>query len=406
MNELLVQLFAKYLRGMCNHEEINRVVKLLQEGAHQEEWEYAVDSLAKELASEDAQLTVSLKKTEYLHQRILRSVERTQIPIQRLTWYKRNWLPYAVATALVVFVTGALFYRDIGKSQLLVAVKITENDIQPASSRATLALADGRTIMLNGSKEGIITADNGITYQDRSEKIVHLNGHTSDQLVLTTPRGGTYTVVLPDGSKAWLNAASSLKYPSHFTDNERLVEIQGEAYFMIVKDAKRPFKVRSKGQEVEVLGTEFNVSAYPEDNEIKTTLVSGAVQVAVIGSESRGNGYGHQSKDSRGNKLLPGEQSTLKQGRLNINKVDVSTYVGWKDGDFIFNGLELREAMKQLSRWYDVEVVYEGAIPPTPLYGSFSRAFTLSKTLEILKEGRINFKLEKQGTTKRLIVKQ
>lgn len=407
VDEQLIELFYRYLLGTCNHEEIDRVIELLQQGLYQREWKIAINRLADTLYDGEEQAVITPEESEHLHQRILNHVQEQQMPVHRSIWHKQRWFPYVAAVIFVALAAGTWFYIEISSHRRLsTSIELVETDLHPTGNRATLTLSDGQKINLNESKEGIAMKYNRISYQNESEEIVNLKDNDLNNLVLTTPKGGTYSVVLSDGSRVWLNAASRLKYPSKFSASQRLVEIEGEAYFAIVRDAKRPFSVRSQGQEIEVLGTEFNVSAYLEDKEIKTTLVSGAVQVVAIAAEKGKDNQQRQQKNGIVNRLSPGEQSTLRQGELSIDEVDVTTYVGWKDGDFVFNGLELRDAMKQLSRWYDVDVVYEGDIPPTPFYGSFSRTLPLPKALEILKEGQVNFSLQKQGARNRLIVKQ
>jgi transmembrane sensor len=402
VNNQLVELFFRYLKGSCSPLEIERVIEILESGGHYTEWEAAVGRLAETIGDGQDQALIEPADSERLRQRLLQSMEERR-PARLFGRQMRYWIPYAAAVIFVVLV-GTWLYTEVNHQQLTTQSEVTEADAQPAGNRATLTLADGRAIALYGPKGGIVVGDDQITYQDRTEGIVYLDSLGDKNLVLATPKGGVYTVVLPDGSRVWLNAASRLSYPARFSSKQRLVEIEGEGYFEIAKDAKRPFKLKSRGQEIVVLGTAFNISAYADDKETKTTLVSGAVRVTVAEPERAKDEVAQGYNGIR--QLLPGEQSTLRSGALGVKRVDVATQLGWRNGDFVFDGLELREAMKQLSRWYNVEVVYEDDIPPTPFYGSFSRNLALAKALEILKEGQVNFSLKKKGAECQLIVKR
>ena len=213
--------------------------------------------------------------------------------------------------------------------------------------------------------------------------------------VLSTPRGGQYRLVLPDGSQVWLNAASSIRYPTAFTGTERKVEVSGEVYFEVTKNAAMPFRVvvnRRKGEpdpmEIEVLGTQFNVNAYTDEDVIRTTLLEGAVKV---------------KKGVKGGILQPGQQAQCKEdGEMRwVPDADVEKVVAWKNGVFEFRDENLQAVMRQISRWYDVEVVYEGAIPTDGFTGRFSRNTSLSGVLSILRLSDIRLTVE----NKKIIVR-
>ncbi|WP_257669399.1 FecR family protein [Parapedobacter tibetensis] len=291
----------------------------------------------------------------------------------------RKWLSYAAAILVMATVTTWFLLRDrIGNQQSKI---IDAEEILPGGSRAKLTLADGSTISLDEAKEGIIVNEGNISYSDESREIVNLQSGIVDQLVLTTPKGGTYQLILPDGSKVWLNAASTLKYPSAFTGRERVVELVGEGYFAVAKDARKPFKVISNGQEVDVLGTEFNISAYADEKEVKTTLVEGGVQIVNRQSETV-------------NKLQPGEQSIIRGAATDIHTVDVQQYTAWKDGFFYFNSTPLVDIIRQVGRWYDVEVDYDGNTPALEFSGKIQRSLQLSQVLRILEKGGVQFHLD------------
>lgn len=237
------------------------------------------------------------------------------------------------------------------------------------------------------------SAGNGVLAQQGSTNIIKKNdgqleysGETGASTemaynLLQTPRGGQYKITLPDGSKVWINAASSLKYPVAFVGNERKVEISGEAYFEIVKDATKPFKVQLNNMEVEVLGTHFNVNGYEDEESVKTTLLEGKVKVQA----------------ASGVKFLnPGQQAQIKSsGNIAVTSdINLEEIVAWKDGNFQFENADIKAVMRQLARWYDVDVTYKGNINQH-FVGSISRNVNLSQVLSMLQQtGAAKFKID------------
>lgn len=304
---------------------------------------------------------------------------RSSLPIKRI-------LPYAAA--LLAAITVSLYFFTFRQSA--DEHQIAAAGILPGTHQATLTLDDGTVIDLSAKQEGIVINDDKITYSDEEREIVTLKSKTANHIVLSTPKGRTYSVILPDGSKVWLNAVSTLKYPSRFDGTERVVEVTGEALFTVAKDVKRPFIVVSNNQQIEVLGTEFNISAYPEDNATTTTLVDGSVKVRL--------------KNEEGTVLKPGEQVINEAGKLNIHTVDVDQYTAWKNGVFHFKRLPLKTALAQLARWYDIEVVYEGAVPEVNLFGELDRKIPLGSVLKSLERSGLRFKVIRVGEMNRLVV--
>jgi len=301
---------------------------------------------------------------------------------------------------------GVLLYQERAVTE---AVVVVEEDVLPGGNLATLTLADGRVIQLRTEQNGIVVGDE-VTYLDGSSVNGGKPGTVSenpsfDRMVLTTPQGGTYQLTLSDGTKVWLNAASTWHYPARFIGEERVVELEGEAYFDVshrrLADGDNqniPFRVVSRSQTVEVLGTQFNVAAYPDEEAVWTTLVEGAVQLI--------SSYPEQSAMNKLPPVIlrPGEQSVVKDGRTVISSVDVSTFTAWKNGLFSFKETEMRQAMKQLARWYNVDIAYEGKIPETYFFGDIKRDKSLSHVLAVLKKSGINFKIDKQGERHRISV--
>lgn len=291
----------------------------------------------------------------------------------------RQWLPY-VAAAVVALAVGTWLYTE-KNSFRPSAVNEAFADILPGGNRATLTLADGHMIDLSDMQEGIIFEENNVRYNDGS----HISLPPSETLVLTTPKGGTYQVTLPDGSKVWLNAASTLKYPSRFADDARQVEILGEGYFEVAKDIRKPFRVVSTGQQVEVLGTEFNISTYPDEEVTRTTLIDGKVDVVLD----------NQSASVKSIILSPSEQAMVKNGLLTKEVVDVNSEIAWRNGFFAFRKERLEDIMRKVARWYDVEVEFKGDANNRTFSGTVSRYANISEVLETLSlTDRVQFEIQ------------
>ncbi|MDX3912141.1 MULTISPECIES: FecR family protein [Olivibacter] len=320
-----------------------------------------------------------------------------------------SWIAVA-AILLLMFSIGTFVYvsESVGFKQSLLTNK---NDINPGRNKAILTLADGRKINLDAGTDGAIAEENGmkITKTADGQLIYEVvadpvkqgrRGDKKAEIVyntIETPKGGQYKIVLPDRSYVWLNAASTLKYPTDFTQENRTVELKGEAYFEIQPDKYRPFIVKNEHQITKVLGTQFNISAYNKEEAVKTTLVEGAVSVVAISSKEN-------AASALTTLLKPGEQSTVHNGKTSVLKVDVAPYIAWKKGVFYFDETKITDAMNQLSRWYDVEIVYKGDVPDTYFYGEISRKKSLSAVLAILEEGGVKFKIDKTTGTNKLIV--
>jgi len=291
------------------------------------------------------------------------------------------WMSAAAAILVVALGTWiALDHKAPEKAPVHV-----QTSIEPGGNKATLTLANGRTIALSSAQAGIVTGE-AITYADGTlvENAALQQGDAAQPMVLHTPRGGTYTITLPDGTQIWLNAASTIKYPSRFAADQRIVELEGEAYFQ-VKPAYRksgekiPFRVVSKQQEVEVLGTQFNMSAYPEQASGKTTLVEG--KVAISDKQSRFI-------------LAPNEQAVTTTGKTQVRKINAAHYTAWREGKFSFDGKTFGETMSEIGRWYDLNIVYENGVPNEELVGDAFRNQNIDFVLRLLNVAEIDYKLD------------
>jgi len=303
---------------------------------------------------------------------------------------RQLWRAIAVAASLLLSVAIGFYAWHFSPDQA-AGKQLAQQDIKPGGNRATLTLADGRTIDLSVEQSGIAVGD-GITYLDGSSVLgEQANEGTSEQAggterthTLTTPKGGTYQITLPDGSKVWLNSASVLKYPAKFAPDRRMVELTaGEAYFEIQKSGN-PFIVKTRHQEVEVLGTQFNINAYEDEGAVRTTLVEGSVRVHLT---PQGSGK------ARTTVLVPGEQTEVSDRMVNVRKVDTEEFTVWKAGYFYFNDADIYTVVRQLSRWYDIEVRYEIESHRDLFVGKIPRNVSLSAALDVLKKVGVNFEL-------------
>jgi ferric-dicitrate binding protein FerR (iron transport regulator) len=269
------------------------------------------------------------------------------------------------------------------------------HDVMPGRTRAQLQLGDGTTLNLDSMARNGLREKDGTRIGSRNGQLVYDASSDADggELIyntLQTPPGGEYELVLPDGSRVWLNAASSLRFPTRFSGNDRTVELSGEAYFEIAPNAAQPFFVQAvHGPKVAVLGTSFNISAYSDDPSIQTTLMTGKVKVI--------------SPQGKSVTLRPSQQARIAGGGgdFTVMEADTDKIIAWKTGTFEFEDDDLYTVMKQLARWYDVEVKYEGNLPDKHYTGSIRRQSTLSQALRILKTAGINFSID----GRRIIVK-
>lgn len=311
--------------------------------------------------------------------------------------YWMKWGRISTAAALIaVFVTGYWFFvlRKNVHTPIAVHTPTSATDVLPGSNKALLTLDDGSTIALDNARPGSLTQQGNtriLKPEDGQLKYEPITGDKTDAVsynILSTPRGGQYKLVLPDGSKVWLNAASSIRYPTAFTGDERKVEVAGEAYFEIAKNASMPFKVLVDRQlktahpmEIQVLGTGFNVNAYADEETINTTLLEGSVKVV---------------KGTASGLLKPGQQAQLRDNSdmRYVFDADIDNVIAWKNGVFEFVDENLQTIMRQIARWYDVEVIYRGDIPTDKFTGRVSRNTSLSGVLKILQLSDIRITIE------------
>ncbi|MFX1706913.1 DUF4974 domain-containing protein [Chitinophaga sp. CC14] len=307
-------------------------------------------------------------------------------PVRKLFYRSRYWAAASVAVLFVVGVYSWLNHRAKSKSAIaneqMAAVK-------PGKNGAILKLADNSQILLDTMKNGVVWLQGGITAKIADGSLIYDESNSAVAYnVLYTPKGRQFHVVLPDGTGVWLNSSSSIRYPTAFTGGKREVEVTGEAYFEVAKSAQQSFAVTVNHQaSVQVLGTSFNVSAYEDEPEMVTTLFEGKIRVRR-----------EQSSVS----VLPGQQASIgkDQSIIRINEnPDLDKTIAWKNGVFNFNDASLHQIMRQLERWYDIEVVYERQGPEIYFLGEISRGASLKDVLMYLQTTGVRYRMEGRTLT-------
>ncbi|HWK03827.1 MAG TPA: FecR family protein [Puia sp.] len=310
-------------------------------------------------------------------------------PGGRMVWMegrrKRLIRGLSVAAVLLLSLGSVYLFSRLGKKSVQPAA--VAKYLAPGGNRAVLILGDGTRITLDSAVNGLVAQQGGVRVvktatDELSYQATAGTGGGVSYNTMETPRGGQYRLSLPDGTRVWLNSASSIRYPSAFVGKDRSVELSGEAYFEVAKDSKKPFLVRARNMEVQVLGTEFNLMAYADEEEVQTTLVTGAVEVV---------------KDRQRQQVRPGQQAAWADGSssFRIGQADLKSVLAWKDGFFRFDNGGIAAIMRQIARWYDVEVVYEGAPPAEQFYGFLPRQEYASQILDALElTHNVHFRME------------
>jgi transmembrane sensor len=384
-------LVDRYLAGTCSKQELE---ELLRRVAAEDQDASSLDDVLKSLwartgkdasvTGEDGSVGEGPRDARWnaLYADMMREA-RDKSPARGRMIY---WAAAAVLI-LALGTTGYLRYTRYTDQSIKALAKEPgsryQNDVPPGSSGAILTLAGGRQIVLDSAGNKVLAIQSGTRLTNRNGEIVYEGKANPDAAfnTLTTSKGKQYQLVLSDGSKVWLNAASSIRYPATFPGNAREVEITGEAYFEIAPDRLRPFTVTVNGVKVNVLGTRFDINGYTDEPAVRTTLLDGAVQVSAGGTEKM---------------LKPGEQAqTDKEGHTRVSaQADADGVIGWKEGYFSFDNTDLATVMREIARWYDVDVVYQGPVPDRRFGGEISRNSNASQVLKILEESNVYFKIE------------
>jgi transmembrane sensor len=393
MDERINYLLLQFEKGELNKSETAELLEFTDNKETE-----VVEAIAEMI---NAQVPLALtEKNDWdaLLERVISVDKRRQK--RSVTFPLVRWV--AAAAVLITVGIGAWFY--FSNQGVDRATSQYANDVPPGGNDAVLTLADGSKISLTDADEGelletsgvriIKAADGQLVYS--IDPAILKNQHTITFNTITTPRGGQYQVNLPDGTKVWLNAASSLKFPTTFTKlKERKVELSGEAYFEVSRNKQQPFKVIStiansyRAQEIEVLGTHFNISAYDDEPDTKTTLLEGSVNVS-----------GRRGTTSASMMLIPGQQAVLSNHQFKIQTADTEEAVAWKNGNFVFANERIESIMRKIARWYNVEVIYQGKITDNDFVGTVPRFKNVSEALTILELTKtVHFKVEGRRIT-------
>lgn len=372
----IIQLLDRYLAGTATIPEQERV----------EAWLDSNEDLNNDWEQMDETQRNDFLAT--LYQRIQVSIQQRDKPV--VSMGSRRWVKWIAAAAIIVMIVGGWWMMERkaqvtgGKSQ----VARTNDVAAPTNTRAVITLADGSKVYLDSLGNGVIAQQNNVkVVKNNSGEIVYQSlttGHSPlTYNTLFNPRGSkVISLTLSDGTKVWLNSESSLKYPTAFAASTREVEITGEAYFEVQHNAKQPFKVHlPNGSVIEDIGTAFNVNAYSDEDAIKATLIEGSVKITAANARV---------------KLEPRQQAVLTGHSLltTHNDVDVNQVVAWKNGIFSFKSTDLKTMMRQIARWYDVDINYDGNIPERTFTGEIPRTVNLSELLKLFEASKIHFYID------------
>lgn len=387
------QRLRHLLNGFANNaitkEEIEEMLLLLRQDTGDTALYALIEALRKETDGNVSDTPVDWEKVW--------TAVRPAPSVVKWRWWR--------AAAAIIGMLGIAFSLWLSRHEAprpelvkITPVPVPQKDIQPGADRAILTLADGSQILLDSTANGQLARQGNVEIIKLANgQLAYKAGGKEKEVLyntMSTPRGGQYRLILPDGSKVWLNASSSIRYPTSFTGNGRRVAITGEAYFEVAKDPALPFRVSllpasgKAGMEVEVLGTHFNVNAYDDEPLVNTTLLEGSVKV----------------KQAAGSVMIrPGQQAQVNPaGRISVaSDVDLAGIVAWKEGHFVFRDADIKTIMHQLMRWYDVDVKYEGTIPERYFTADISRNKTLSGVLKILEQSNIHFEIQGRTLTVR-----
>ncbi|WET69093.1 FecR family protein [Sphingobacterium sp.] len=373
-------IYKKFLDNRCTKEEkdfLFRYFDLDQNDQH------ITELIENELSQEsNEELSPELQVILKRNQTKLQSI----VSLKKKRNYKIGLLTASIAASLLLIFS--VLYLILKVQEVPGESKdIQQKEILAGTNRASLILENGQTYDLREDGNGITVSNNTISYTDGTQ----ITATKKPQIAtLMVPRKGQYITVLPDGTKVWLNAESSLKYPTTFTEANRVVELQGEGYFKVAHDSKHPFIVKTSNQELKVLGTEFNLNSYSNERSTVTTLIEGSIQL---------NGKSGNAKEI----LKPNQQASLTQSNYTVKTVDVETYSSWKEGEFRFKSTSLPDVIRQLERWYDLDVNYKDIPSQIQINASISRDKKLSSVLEVISDIS-NVKLKVEG--RRLMVIQ
>ncbi|KQN36131.1 hypothetical protein ASE92_08345 [Pedobacter sp. Leaf41] len=383
----LRNLFEKYLNNNCDAIEMQQLMDYFELGENPtqlkslisdalEDWDEPYENnsaIANVLVKVDKDLFDQIQHTK----KYAPEAKHKKLKV---------WMQIAAVAAMVTIIFSGIYFFNNQSAKLPAVAKVLPQEVQPGEFGATLTMANGQKVNLGSASNGEISRESGIVISktDDGRLVYESVGNVSDPNALntlSTARGETYQVRLPDGSLVYLNAASSITYSASLMQNgKRMVKLNGEAYFEVAKDKLHPFIVETNKQTIEVLGTHFNISSYADDETEKTTLLEGSVKVSASGNTKI---------------LKPGQQAKLHEGKIQVSETDTDLAVAWKNNEFVVESEHIENIMKMVERWYNVEVVYLGEKTNQRFSGKVSRFDKLSKVLEIVEyTGEAHFKVK------------
>lgn len=398
--DLLQELFEKFLHDKkMTPAEIRQLQALVQDERNRE----LLDQLLASLYEEEVREPGTAESNSQAAFEEVWAKLQTPAPVTPAEpavvygQFRRRWWRYAAAAVVVLTIGAGSWWLFRGNTAAPVVVQQNQSTppaIQPGGNKAILTLADGSTIILDSAANGMLVQQGSVQVVKSKEGELEYRKSETGSLksevgfnTLATPRGGRYTLTLPDGSKVWLNAASSIRYPTTFTGEERKVEITGEAYFEVEKNTKMPFHVFLHGMQVEVLGTHFNIHAYGDEAMMKTTLLEGSVKVKTGSQKLEAGSRASDLRPQTSAFLKPGQQAQIANHQLSIiNDADVEAAIAWKNGLIQFEGQDIHAAMRMLARWYDVAVEYRGNVPNAHFRGTIPSNVPVSQVLDMMEK--------------------
>lgn len=384
----LEYLFDCYLHQNCSENEEAELMTFVANGKNKIEFQRLIEEVIEKTGME-------VQMPDQVAASILNNIigcnTKDETALQSRGTFAITWLKAAAAACIILFISSFAYwlFPHHSENALVATVDVAPAKqalIKPGGKHAILIMGDGRKILLDSAQNGNIVSGNSkikkqgaVLVYDGSKALKERAPVTYN--TLSTPKGGQYQLVLPDGSKVWLNASSSIHFPTAFIRKQRNVELTGEAYFEIAKNKEKPFHVIVNGMQVEVLGTHFNVNAYDDEDAVKTSLLEGSVKI------KKGNVSGL---------LKPGQQGVLKKNsnNLQIKSADMNEVIAWKNGLFQFDGADIKTVMSEIGRWYDVQIEYAGMVPDRRFEGKISRDAQLSDVLKILELSNVKFEVQ------------
>jgi hypothetical protein len=399
-NKKIEELFQRYLDNACTPEEVKTLLDFFGKEKNEDQLRQLIREHLLTGANENAlpkNAEDQFVKTVFPEIKKALQLDRKQV----LPLYRKNWFRVAAAACFVLAVTSSAFFLFRSPEQVPVVQNDIQNkeikDIPPGRNNAVLTLDDGTNILLDQAANGTLAKQGNASVLKTDGQIAYEQegAHKSSALIwntIKTANASQYQLVLSDGTKVWLNAASSIRFPASFTGNERKVQITGEVYFEVAKDAKKRFKVEFSDQtgqkaEIEVFGTHFNVNTYSNEPEMRTTLLEGSVKI---------------SEANQTQMLKPGQQAILSKNRIQIKqKADLDQVMAWRNGYFLFNNTDIYTLMRQVARWYNIEISFEGQISNDGFSGKISRDVPLSQIIKVLEFN--DMRVRREGNNKMII---